>query len=55
VDQTVVLHRHPEGEWVGMAARTTLGPDGIGLTHTRVFDQRGVIGRSLHTLFVARR
>ncbi len=55
VDQTLVLHRHPEGEWVGMAARTTLGSAGIGLTRTRVFDAKGVFGRSLHTLFVARR
>lgn len=55
VDLTLVLHRHPEGEWVGMTARTTLGTDGIGLTRTRVFDAHGVLGRSLHTLFVARR
>jgi hypothetical protein len=55
VDQTLVLHRHPEGEWVGMSARTTIGTGGIGLTHTRVFDAQGVFGRSLHTLFVARR
>lgn len=42
-------------EWMGMAARTTLGTGGIGLTRTRVFDAQGVCGRSLHTLFVARR
>lgn len=55
VDLTVVLHRAPEGEWVGMHASTTIEDDGLGLTRTRLFDVRGSIGGSLHTLFVSRR
>jgi hypothetical protein len=55
VDLNLVLHRYPRGEWVGMAARTTIERDGIGLTQTRLFDAEGYIGRSLHTLYVAPR
>jgi acyl-CoA thioesterase len=55
VDLNLVLHRYPRGEWVGMAARTTIERDGIGLTQTRLFDAQGYLGRSLHTLYVAPR
>jgi hypothetical protein len=55
VDLNVVLHRAPEGEWVGMHAATTIEDDGIGLTRTRLFDAKGSVGGSLHTLFVSRR
>jgi hypothetical protein len=53
VDLNVVLRRLPEGEWVGMAATTTVEPDGVGLVQTRLFDSAGTLGASLHTLFVA--
>jgi hypothetical protein len=55
VDFNLVLYRDPRGEWVGMDARTVIGDEGVGMTHTRVFDQDGQVGRSLHTLFVAPR
>jgi hypothetical protein len=55
IDLTVVLERHPDEEWVGMAAVTTIGTDGIGFTDTTLFDARGLIGRALQTLFVAPR
>jgi len=55
IDLTVVLERHPDGEWVGMAAETTIGTDGIGFTDTTLFDERGLAGRALQTLFVAPR
>lgn len=55
VDLNIVLHRHPRGEWIGMDARTQIEPDGIGMTSTRLFDQHGYLGRSLHTLYVAPR
>jgi hypothetical protein len=55
VDLNLVLHRHPEGEWVGMSARTTLEADGIGMSRTRLFDAGGSLGESLHTLFVSPR
>jgi len=55
VDLTLVLHRHPRGEWLGMSARTSIEPDGVGMSHTRLFDQQGYFGRSLHTLYVTPR
>lgn len=53
VDMNLVLRRLPEGEWVGMAARTTVEGDGIGMVRTRLFDASGMLGEGLHTLFVA--
>ncbi len=53
VDLNVVVQREPEGEWVGMAAVTTVEPDGVGMVRTRLFDAGGTVGASLHTLFVA--
>lgn len=52
VDLTLGLHRHPEGEWVGMDARTVMENDGIGQTTTVVFDSRGKVGQSVHSLFI---
>ncbi len=52
VDLQLNVTRHPDGEWFGMAARTVIADDGIGLTHTHLFDRRGALGRSQHTLFV---
>ena len=53
VDLNVVLRREPQGEWVGMTARTTVEADGVGMVETVLFDATGTVGRSLHTLFVA--
>ncbi|HWT95673.1 MAG TPA: thioesterase family protein [Solirubrobacteraceae bacterium] len=54
-DLTVHLHRDPEGEWVGLDARTTLQPDGSGLAVSTLHDERGPVGVSLQTLYVDRR
>jgi hypothetical protein len=54
-DLTVHLHRHPEGEWIGLDARTLPEPHGIGLADSTLFDGRGAIGRALQTLLVAER
>lgn len=55
VDLTVVMERHPNTEWVGMSASTSVHGDGIGITETLLFDERGAFGRALQTLFVAPR
>ena len=55
VDLTVVMERHTHSEWVGMCSKTTLNPDGIGITETVLFDEQGAFGRALQTLFVAPR
>ncbi|MDD2853298.1 MAG: thioesterase family protein [Desulfuromonadaceae bacterium] len=52
VDLTVGIYRQPEGPWIGMNARTTIGDDGIGQTATTTFDGIGKVGQSLHTLFI---
>jgi hypothetical protein len=52
VDLTLNLYRQPVGPWYGMDARTVMEPTGVGMVTTTVFDQLGVVGQSLHTLFV---
>jgi hypothetical protein len=52
VDLTVGLHRQPEGSWVGMDALTVIENDGIGQTTTVIFDSKGKVGQSLHSLFI---
>jgi hypothetical protein len=54
-DLTVYLHRQPEGEWVCLDASTDVDPQGVGVAHSRLYDEKGPIGRSLQALFVDRR
>jgi hypothetical protein len=54
-DLTVALHRHPIGEWVGLAARTDFDARGIGLADSRIYDERGPVGRGLQTLVIRTR
>jgi len=54
-DLTVTLHHPAEGDWVGLAARTELNRAGIGVADTRLYDQRGPIGRGIQTLLIRRR
>jgi hypothetical protein len=55
VNLTVSVERHPRTEWVGMRARTTIEPDGIGLTRAELFDEQSFLGIAVQTLFVAPR
>jgi hypothetical protein len=52
---SVHLLRPPEGDWVCLDAATHVGPHGIGLTETVLWDERGRIGRASQTLLVRRR
>ncbi len=54
-DLTVHLHRQPVGEWVGMDARTTIGPDGVGVATSVVHDVEGPVGTTAQALFVRER
>jgi hypothetical protein len=54
-DLTVHLHRQPVGEWVGLDARTTIGPDGVGLATSVVHDVEGPVGTTAQALFVRER
>jgi hypothetical protein len=55
VDLMVSVLRLPDAEWVGMSSRMSLNGDGIGMTDTVLFDERGAFGRALQTLYVAPR
>src|SRR3954471_19840098 len=50
VDLSVHLHRPPEGEWVCLDAVTLPEPNGVGMSDTRLLDERGPIGRAAQTL-----
>jgi hypothetical protein len=49
---TVHVHRHPVGEWVCLESGAWAQPDGIGMAETRLYDERGVIGRGVQSLIV---
>ncbi len=55
IDLVVVLTRLPAKDWVGLDARTAMGNEGIGCTDTLLFDEAGVFGRALQTLYIAPR
>jgi hypothetical protein len=52
---TVHVARMPEGEWILLDARTRIGPEGIGLAESVLWDERGRIGRGAQSLLVDRR
>jgi hypothetical protein len=54
-DLSVHLSRHPEGEWVGLEARTHAGGEGMGLAESALYDRAGRIGRSIQSLLLDRR
>jgi hypothetical protein len=51
-DLTVHLVREPAGEWVHLAAETTIGPVGSGLAAGHLSDEHGEVGRSAQALVV---
>jgi Thioesterase-like superfamily len=51
-DVTVALHRHPIGEWVCLESGSWVNPHGVGLSETRIHDERGAIGRAVQTLLL---
>ncbi|MFR9728764.1 thioesterase family protein [Saccharopolyspora sp. MS10] len=54
-DLTVHLHREPAGEWVGLDAETTIGPDGGGVAASEVHDLTGSVARSAQALLITKR
>lgn len=54
-DLTVNLHRLPVGEWVCIDAVTRIGPDGVGLAESLLFDEDGPLGRATQSLLVEAR
>jgi hypothetical protein len=54
-DLTINLLRAPVGEWIGLDARTHLGPGGGGLAESALYDLQGLIGRATQSLAVRAR
>jgi hypothetical protein len=54
-DLTVHLHREPAGEWIGMDAGTTIGPDGAGTATSVLHDGSGPVGRGEQALLITSR
>lgn len=54
-DLSIHLHRHPVGEWVGVAAQTHADPGGFGTTSTMLYDQQGPIGTATQSLLLRQR
>lgn len=54
-DLTVHVFRVPEGEWVGVAAETSTGPDGVGMSAGVLYDEQGAVGRITQTVQVRAR
>jgi hypothetical protein len=55
VDLSVHLFREPEGGWVCLDAQTRIDDRGVGLAESRLWDERGRIGRGNQSLYVAPR
>ncbi len=51
-DLTILLHRNPDGEWLGTDSECFWESDGIGLSDSRLFDTHGVVGRAIQTLLL---
>jgi hypothetical protein len=54
-DLTLYVERLPEGEWVGLDARTRVGTAGTGVSDSVLYDERGRVGRAQQGLYVAAR
>jgi hypothetical protein len=54
-DLTIHLQRLPEGEWIGLDARTRLHEGGPALAEGVLHDERGPLGRAYQTLVVQQR
>jgi len=54
-DLAVHVFRIPEGEWIGIRAETSYGPDGVGTTIGTLFDERGAVGAIQQSVLVRRR
>lgn len=51
-DLTVTLHRQPVGEWVCLDAVTYPERSGIGMAESRLYDEKGPVGRGTQTLLI---
>ncbi|WP_423228226.1 thioesterase family protein [Rhodococcoides navarretei] len=54
-DLTVHVFRVPQGDWIGVSAETSTGPDGIAMCAGTLSDELGPVGRIAQTVLVRRR
>jgi len=54
-DLTVQLFEPPQGEWFGLQAETSVGPDGVGMGSAVLHQESGTLGRLTQSLLVERR
>jgi hypothetical protein len=55
LDLSIQVAREPQGEWIGLGARTELSEDGTGVSRSVLHDREGVVGDAAQTLFVTPR
>lgn len=53
LDLSLHLVRPPVSEWVCLQSHTEVGDGGVGVSHTRLYDEAGAFGSVAQTLFVA--
>jgi hypothetical protein len=53
-DVVVHLHRVPEGEWTGVRAETSYGPDGFGVSSGVLYDRHGPVGIATQSILLRR-
>jgi hypothetical protein len=51
-DLSIHLWRRPQGEWIGLDARTVVHPGGVGTSESVLHDSDGPVGRAVQTLVV---
>jgi hypothetical protein len=54
-DLTLYIERQPVGQWICLEAQTRIAPDGIGISESVLYDERGRVGRATQALLVSRR
>ncbi len=54
-DLTVYVEREPRGDWICLDAQMRVGDGGTGFSEAVLYDSQGRVGRSLQSLYVARR
>jgi hypothetical protein len=54
-DLTLYVEREPVGEWICLDAQMRVADGGAGFSEAVLYDSQGRVGRSLQSLYVARR
>jgi hypothetical protein len=54
-DLTLYIERVPDGDWIGLDARTTIAEGGVGVSESVLYDSAGRVGRATQALLVAPR